>query len=151
MGATGVQKWTPRGALRNKTPPTVSMCCMDWRVRFAQHAAQRSVAAVHRQMVRGLYGLATVAATAPFVGILGTVWGIFNSFPGCSGDRWTCIAAVANLLSRSMMPAAWGLALAVTASSGYRHLSARMADFDAEMENAVRDLSQYLATCRVGS
>lgn len=112
----------------------------------ALNAAERSAATLHLHMARGLSGLATVAATAPFVGMFGTVAGIFNSFPGCGADKATCMAAIVNLLSLSMVPAALGLAVAITASSGYKHLSARLANFDAEMENAVRDLSQYLAT-----
>ena len=121
---------------------------MDWRVISAQHAAERSVTTVHRQMARGLYGLATVAATAPFVGMFGTVLGIFNSFPGCSGDRATCMAVVADRLSQSMVPAALGLAVAITASSSHKYLAARISDFDIEMRNAIRDLSDSLATCR---
>lgn len=92
-------------------------------------------------------GLGTVAATAPFVGMIGTVWGIVNSFPGCGGEKSTCMAAVAELLSEAIMPAALGLAVAITASWGYQHLSARMADLDIEMQNAARDLPEYLAIC----
>jgi biopolymer transport protein ExbB/TolQ len=120
---------------------------MDWRVVSAQHAAERSAAVVHWQMAHDLYGLATVAATAPFVGMIGTVWGIVNSFPGCGGEKSACMAAVAELLSESIMPAALGLAVAITTSWGYKHLSARMAEFDIEMRNAVRDLPDYLASC----
>jgi biopolymer transport protein ExbB/TolQ len=41
-----------------------------------EDAAARSAVKVHRQMARGLFGLATLAATAPFVGMIGTVSGI---------------------------------------------------------------------------
>ena len=95
-------------------------------------------------MARGLSGLATVAATAPFVGMTGTVWGIFNSFPGCGGEKWTCMAAIVERLSESIMPAAFGLAAAITASWGYKYLRARMVDFDIEMRNAARDLPESL-------
>ena len=100
-------------------------------------------------MARGLCGLATVAATVPFVGMIGTVWGIVNSFPGCGGEKSTCMAAVADLLSESLMPAALGLAVAITASWGHKYLSAQLADFDVEMRNTVRDLPDCLATCGV--
>ena len=113
----------------------------------AQHAAVRSAAVVHWQMARDLYHLATVAGMAPFVGMIGTVWGIFNSFPCCGGEKSAYMAAVAELLSRSMMPAALGLVIAITTSWGYKHLSARMAEFDIEMRNAVRDVPDYLASC----
>ena len=121
---------------------------MDWRLALAQHAAERSAAVVHRQMRRGLCGLATVAATAPFVGMIGAVWGIAHSFPPCGTEKSTCMAAIAERLSESIMPAALGLAVAITASSGYKYLSARMTDIDIEMRNAVRNLPDYLANCR---
>jgi biopolymer transport protein ExbB/TolQ len=123
----------------------VSIAKMDWRVTSAQHAAERSAAVVHRQMARGLCGLATVAATAPFVGMIGTVWGIINSFPSCGCEKSALMAAIADLLSKSMMPAALGLAVAITASWGHKYLSARMAGFDIEMRYAVQDLPVYLA------
>jgi len=96
-------------------------------------------------MALGLRTLGTVAATAPYVGMIGTVWGIFNSFPGCGGERSMCMPAVADLLSKSIMPTGIGLAAAIMASWGHKHLSARMADFDIEMANAVRDMPDYLA------
>jgi biopolymer transport protein ExbB/TolQ len=51
---------------------------VDWRIELAQHAAERSAAGVHRELGRGLSGLATVAATAPFVGMLGNVVGVIS-------------------------------------------------------------------------
>jgi biopolymer transport protein ExbB/TolQ len=105
-----------------------------------QHAAGRSARSVRRQMGRGLSGLATVAATAPFLGMFGTVVGIVNSFVGCDGEKSVRLAAVVNLLSQSMIPAAYGLALAIVASWGYKHLSARLSEFDREMCKAVSDL-----------
>ncbi|MGA2593479.1 MAG: MotA/TolQ/ExbB proton channel family protein [Bryobacteraceae bacterium] len=61
---------------------------------LAQHAAGRSAVDAHSQMARRLGGLGTVAATAPFVGMIRTVWGIFNSYPGCGGEKSACMAAV---------------------------------------------------------
>ena len=121
---------------------------MDWRVALAQHAAERSSAAVGREMGRGLSGLATVAATAPFIGMIGTVLGIFNSFPGFDGEESAIMAAIAERLSNSMMPTALGVAVSVTAFSGYRYLSAQMPDFNCEMRNAVLDLASYLSVSR---
>jgi len=70
-------------------------------------------------MARRLGGLGTVAATAPFVGMIGTVWGIFNSYPGCGGEKSACMAAVVDLLSKSMIPEAFGIAVAIIASWGH--------------------------------
>ncbi|HEY2012293.1 MAG TPA: MotA/TolQ/ExbB proton channel family protein [Bryobacteraceae bacterium] len=119
---------------------------MDWRVASAQHAAERAAVMVDRQMARGLCGLATVAATAPFAGMIGAVWGISHSFPPCGADKSTCMAAIAELLGASIVPAALGLGVAIMASWGYRYLSERMAEFEIEMRNAVRDLPASLTS-----
>jgi biopolymer transport protein ExbB/TolQ len=89
-------------------------------------------------MARGLDGLATVAATAPFLGLLGAVSGIFGSFRGTTGPKLNIMAAMANDLSRSMIPLALGLAVATLASAGYRYLHSCLADFDIEMSHAAR-------------
>jgi biopolymer transport protein ExbB/TolQ len=118
---------------------------MDWRVLCAQHAAERAAAVTHRQVARGLDGLATVSATAFFLGMLGTLLGMVNSFLGCGGERSTCMAAMASRLSESLIWCAVGLAIATTASASRKYLSARLAYFDIEMQTAVRDMPDYLA------
>ena len=53
----------------------------------AQRASARSAAVVHGELTRGLNSLATIASTAPWVGLFGTVLGIYNSFGGTVGSR----------------------------------------------------------------
>src|SRR4051812_31414340 len=109
---------------------------MDWRSTLAQHAAERSAMATHREMARGLYGLATVASVAPFMGMLGVLQGIFDSFRYGSGEKTALMALYFGGLSDAMIPAALGLAVAITASWGYQHLTAQLAAFDCEMHAA---------------
>jgi len=106
---------------------------MDWRAVLTRHAAERAAAVLHRRMARGLAGLRTVAGTAPLVGMLGTVWSIaewssIRCVPDC-GD-------VAGSPAEIFVPMAFGLAVGIVASWGYRYLTARMAGFDVEMRNA---------------
>ena len=115
---------------------------VNWRVVLAQHAAERSAVRVHREMGCGLSGLATVAATAPFVGMIGTVLGIINSFRGFDGERSAIMAAIAQGLSDSMMPTALGVAASITALWGYRYFSTRLADFNSEIRNAIQGFVQ---------
>ncbi len=110
----------------------------------AQHATQHAATAVHEEMARGLGGLATVAATAPLVGMLGNIIGIYNSFPACGTEKTTYMAIVMGLLGQSIAPAALGLAVAIIAAVGWRYLGGRMAEFDAEMKEAVLDLPGWL-------
>jgi biopolymer transport protein ExbB/TolQ len=118
---------------------------MDWRLTAAQHAAERTAVLVHRDMARGLDGLATVAATAPFMGLFVTVFGIIGSFRGIGSNRASWTAALANDLSASLAPAAFALAIATLTSAAHHHLRAQLADFDTEMHHAIRNLITTIA------
>ena len=92
--------------------------------------------------------LATIGATAPFVGLFGTVWGIMNSFVGISEAQTTNLAVVAPGIAEALLATALGLVAAIPAvviynvfarwTAGYR---ARLADAAAAVERLVsRDL-----------
>jgi biopolymer transport protein ExbB/TolQ len=117
---------------------------MNWRVSCARHAAERSAVLVHRDLARGLFGLATVAATAPFLGVFGTLLGIYRSFGGVDGDKTTIMAAIADCLSDALVPTALGVAVALTALFAYQTLSAQLNEFDVEMQAAILDLTTRL-------
>jgi biopolymer transport protein ExbB len=110
-----------------------------------RRACERAANDVHREMQRGLSGLAAVAATAPFVGFIGTVLGIWNSFPGMGTEKSTYMGIVAGRLGDSLVPAAASVLLAITASCSYRYLRARLEGIDMEMETATLEL----AVCRL--
>ena len=102
---------------------------------------------VHEEMRVGLYGLATIACLAPWIGLFGTVLGMSNSFPGFNGSRSSFLALLFDLLSESFWPAAFGLAVGLMSLWFYRYLTARLEAFDIEMENASLDLLNHL--CRI--
>ena len=64
---------------------------------------------------RGTGVLATIGATAPFVGLFGTVWGIMNSFIGISKSHTTNLAVVAPGIAEALLATAFGLAAAIPA------------------------------------
>ena len=70
---------------------------------------ERIEAAAGRRMIRGTGILATVGATAPFVGLFGTVWGIMNSFIGISKQHTTNLAVVAPGIAEALLATALGL------------------------------------------
>jgi biopolymer transport protein ExbB len=93
---------------------------------------ERIEAAWGRRILRGTSVLATIGATAPFVGLFGTVWGIMNSFIGISREHTTNLAVVAPGIAEALLATAFGLAAAIPAVviynmfarsiSGYRAL-----------------------------
>ena len=114
----------------------------------ARHSA-RAAARVHQEMKRGLSSLASIAATAPFVGFFGTLIGIVNSFVGFSGNMWTDRAFIVGELSESLVPTALGLLVAIIASWFYTCLSSRLETLDTEMHNASLDLLNRLSLYRL--
>jgi len=82
--------------------------------RVASRLARLEVAA-GRDMNRGIGLLATIGATAPFVGLFGTVWGIMNSFVGISKAQTTNLAIVAPGIAEALLATAAGLFAAIPA------------------------------------
>ncbi|HMQ91591.1 MAG TPA: tonB-system energizer ExbB [Amaricoccus sp.] len=115
--------------------------------RVSSHLSRIEARAV-RRLNLGVGILATVGATAPFVGLFGTVWGIMNSFIGISEAQTTNLAVVAPGIAEALLATALGLVAAIPAVviynafarwiAGYR---ARLADAAAAVERLVsRDL-----------
>jgi biopolymer transport protein ExbB len=76
---------------------------------------ERIEASTTRGVGRGMGLLATIGATAPFVGLFGTVWGIMNSFIGISNAQTTNLAVVAPGIAEALLATALGLFAAIPA------------------------------------
>ncbi len=76
-----------------------------------------------RVMRQGMVILATIGATAPFVGLFGTVWGIMNSFIGISKAQTTNLAVVAPGIAEALLATAIGLVAAIPAVIIYNYFS----------------------------
>ncbi|MBX9711638.1 MAG: tonB-system energizer ExbB [Xanthobacteraceae bacterium] len=76
-----------------------------------------------RRMRHGMGLLATIGATAPFVGLFGTVWGIMNSFIGISKSQTTNLAVVAPGIAEALLATALGLVAAIPAVIIYNHFT----------------------------
>jgi biopolymer transport protein ExbB len=92
---------------------------------------ERVEAGVGRRMQRGTGILATIGATAPFVGLFGTVWGIMNSFIGISKLHTTNLAVVAPGIAEALLATAFGLAAAIPAVVIYNMFSRSIAGYRA--------------------
>jgi biopolymer transport protein ExbB len=90
---------------------------------------ERVEAAMTRQISRGAGILATIGATAPFVGLFGTVWGIMNAFIGISESQTTNLAVVAPGIAEALLATALGLVAAIPAVVIYNHLARIIAGY----------------------
>ena len=75
------------------------------------------------RLARHLSSLATIGATAPFVGLFGTVWGIMNSFQSIALTKNTTLAVVAPGIAEALLATALGLVAAIPAVVAYNKLS----------------------------
>jgi biopolymer transport protein ExbB len=96
----------------------------------------RLEAAAGRDMNRGTGVLATIGATAPFVGLFGTVWGIMNSFIGISKAQTTNLAVVAPGIAEALLATALGLFAAIPAVIIYNHFARAIAGYRALIGDA---------------
>jgi biopolymer transport protein ExbB len=101
---------------------------------------ERVEAAMTRQISRGIGILATIGATAPFVGLSGTVWGIMNSFIGISESHTTNLAVVAPGIAEALLATALGLAAAIPAVVIYNHLARVISGYRALLGDASAQL-----------
>jgi biopolymer transport protein ExbB len=114
---------------------------------------ERIEAAFSRRISRGTGVLATIGATAPFVGLFGTVWGIMNSFIGISKSHTTNLAVVAPGIAEALLATALGLAAAIPAVVIYNLFSRQITSYRAALADASaavlrlvsRDLDRGLA------
>jgi biopolymer transport protein ExbB len=97
---------------------------------------ERIEAASGRRIMRGTGLLATIGATAPFVGLFGTVWGIMNSFIGISKSQTTNLAVVAPGIAEALLATAFGLAAAIPAVVIYNMFSRQIAAYRALLGDA---------------
>jgi biopolymer transport protein ExbB len=88
-------------------------------------SVDRAVGSVQSRLTDGLAVLATVGSTAPFVGLFGTVWGIYNALVKIGISGQASIDKVAGPVGESLIMTAIGLAVAVPAVMGYNWLIRR--------------------------
>ena len=101
---------------------------------------ERVETAMTRQISRGVGILATIGATAPFVGLFGTVWGIMNSFIGISEAHTTNLAVVAPGIAEALLTTAIGLVAAIPAVVIYNHLARVIGSYKALLGDASAQL-----------
>src|SRR6266567_5936235 len=112
-------------------------------IEASKRALERTEAIVHADLKRGLCGLATIGSTAPFVGLLGTVIGIFNAFNQIAKQKQTGLGAVAGGISEALVTTALGLFVAIPAVMMFNYFTGKVEAFDVEMDNSSSELVDY--------
>jgi biopolymer transport protein ExbB len=106
---------------------------------------ERLEARYGRRISRGTGVLATIGATAPFVGLFGTVWGIMNSFIGISKSHTTNLAVVAPGIAEALLATALGLAAAIPAVVIYNVFARSIAGYRALIGDASAEVLRLVS------
>ena len=108
-----------------------------------RRAIQRASALTANDLKKGVSSLATIGATAPFVGLLGTVVGIITAFQGIAATGSGGIGAVSAGIAEALVETALGLVVAIPAVWFYNYLTGRIEYFNVEMDNSSSELVDF--------
>lgn len=108
-----------------------------------RRAIQRATALTANDLKKGIPALATIGATAPFVGLLGTVVGVINAFAGIGSTGSAGLGAVSAGISEALIETALGLVVAIPAVWLYNYFSGALEYFNVEMDNSSSELVDY--------
>jgi len=108
-----------------------------------RRAIQRASALTANDLKKGIPALATIGATAPFVGLLGTVVGVINAFQGIAATGSGGLGAVSAGISEALVETALGLVVAIPAVWLYNYFTGRLEYFNVEMDNSSSELVDY--------
>jgi biopolymer transport protein ExbB len=110
--------------------------------------------ALHRvlaQLQSGQVLLASIGSTAPFIGLFGTVWGIYHALVSISAAGTITIERVSGPVGESLVMTAAGLAVAIPAVLAYNVFGKRVAASEAELEGFAHDLREMVIDSGAGS
>ena len=113
-------------------------------INSAERAVERNMLLEITNLKRGLAVLATVGATAPFVGLLGTTIGIINAFQGMSKSGSGGLAAIGGGISEALATTALGLLVAIPAVWAYNFFQTKIDNLTVEMTYVSKEMIDYL-------
>jgi biopolymer transport protein ExbB len=113
-------------------------------INSAERAVEREMLMTIVELKRGLAVLATVGATAPFVGLLGTTMGIVNAFTGMSTSGSGGLSAISAGVAEALITTAFGLIVAIPAVWAYNYFSTKIDNLTSEMTYTSKEMIDYL-------
>src|SRR3989304_3086644 len=113
-------------------------------INAAERATERQMMILLAELKKGLAILATVGATAPFVGLLGATLGIGKAFTGMAGTGSGGLAAISAGIAEALITTAFGLLVAIPAVWFYNYFQTRIEAVTVEMTYTAKELIDYL-------
>jgi biopolymer transport protein ExbB len=113
-------------------------------INTAERAVEREMLMTVVGLKRGNAVLATVGATAPFVGLLGTTMGIVNAFTGMATSGSGGIASISAGVAEALITTAFGLIVAIPAVWAYNYFQTKIDNLTAEMTYTSKEMIDYL-------
>ncbi|MDR3395230.1 MAG: MotA/TolQ/ExbB proton channel family protein [Parasulfuritortus sp.] len=129
-----------------KTEATETLASAGDRSQQLTRVLRDALHGVLRKLQFGQVLLATVGSTAPFVGLLGTVWGIYHALIGISGAGQITIDKVAGPVGEALIMTAAGLAVAIPAVLAYNVLGRFVGSIEADLEGFARDIRELMVS-----
>jgi biopolymer transport protein ExbB/TolQ len=120
-------------------------------IEAARRAIERATLMTTADFKRGLGGLATIGATAPFIGLFGTVVGIINAFRGMAITGSGGLGAVSAGIAEALVTTAMGLFVAIPAVWLYNFFLNQVERFQVEMANSSSELVDFFIKKHGGS
>ncbi|WP_304335146.1 MotA/TolQ/ExbB proton channel family protein [Conchiformibius steedae] len=117
---------------------------------FLEREISHSLTKILNRYDSGLSILASVGATAPFIGLLGTVWGIYHALINITASGQMSIAAVAGPIGEALVATAFGLFVAIPAVLAYNYFTRVNKTFARYMNEFAHDMHLYLLNGKDG-
>lgn len=109
-------------------------------------ALRQALNTSQRRLEFGQVLLASVGATAPFVGLLGTVWGIYHALGSIAASGQAMIENVAGPVGEALIMTAFGLVVAIPAVLAYNVLGRTVRHLSEELDGFAHDLHAYVCS-----
>jgi biopolymer transport protein ExbB/TolQ len=116
---------------------------LDEQIETAQRGCERTATIFTQDLKRGLSVLATIATSAPFIGLFGTIAGIINAFRGMALTGSGGIGAVAGGIAEALVTTAFGIGVAIIALWCYNILNTKIEVYQAEMDNTTSQIVDF--------
>ena len=113
-------------------------------INSAERAVERNMLLEVTGLKRGLGVLATVGATAPFVGLLGTTMGIVNAFTAMAATGSGGLASIGAGIAEALITTAFGLIVAIPAVWAFNYFTTKIDNLTAEMTYVSKEFIDYL-------